>query len=605
MWEPLGRMRALWRARPARGEEARRPVAVVVRDIDMALAAGATMSARRDLAELRARGAISTQNARFVEFRALGREQRWAEIVASPTFPDLCHIRRPWDVTEVLAIAVHRALFREAVDAGDVDEALAGYRRRQSELDPLLRVRGPMRHAEALLAHAVRLVAHGGNRSAVMALEKALSAAEDRDWLHQLAQRAIPDAPEPSHTPRDLLDAGDFELALSAACAGGSVEDVRVALLAAYEIGGLDAAVAAVELWNSVPADVHDRAADRRLVRDAQATVSALAGGDRGAVTTWSDWFEYVERDPDWAAAAAVARCGELEFDAGDVLDPDAATRLSAAIARLAESDTRPVILDALPNLLRWVHNHDVSTAAATTLYRGVLESLALSEGWESGVLDVVADVLERLLEAGLAKADYGEVLETISLVWGRMVSRSHAAWLIDVLEMLERHPGDRSQLTAMAAEALQRLRALGDLPPIVLDAARTTATALGLAQVLPALPEGAGAGVLDAATFDGTKVGLYSLTPQVLTRAKQLLERSMPGLEVVTNGDHVATPALTQMARTVDILVVAIGSAKHAATDAINAARPPDQATLRDAFKGSTRMVQAVLAELEARMPV
>lgn len=605
VWEPLSRLRALWRNRPTRGTEARRPVSVVVRDIDMALAAGATASARRDLAELRARGAISAQNARFVEVRALAREQRWAEIVASPWFPDLCRIRRPWDITEALAAAVQRTLFREATAASDVDEALAAYQRRQRELDPLLRVRGPMRRVEALLAHAVHLVAQAGARSAVLALEGALEAPEDRLWLHRLADRAMPDEPGPAKTPRYLLDAGDFEPALAAACVGRSVDDVRVALLAAYEIGALEAAAAAIALWNEVQEDVRDQAVDRRVIRDAYATVAALAGGDGGAVTTWGEWFARVERDPQWVAAAAVARCGELEFEARDVLDVDAAGRLSAAIARLAESEARPVVLDALPKLLRWVHAQDSGTTAATTLYHGVLESLALSEGWESATLDVVADVLERLLDTGLGAAAYSDVLETVGLVWGRMVSRIHAPWFVDVLEVLERHPGDRARLTAMAAEGLQRLRALGDLSPMVFDGARASAAALGLQDVLPAPQQDDGAAVLDVAALTGTTVGLYSLTPQVLTRAKQRLESLLPGIAVVTNDDHVATPALTQMARTVDVLVVAIGSAKHAATDAINAARPSNRTTLRDAFKGSTRMVQAVLDELEGRVPV
>ena len=92
-----------------------------------------------------------------------------------------------------------------------------------------------------------------------------------------------------------------------------------------------------------------------------------------------------------------------------------------------------------------------------------------------------------------------------------------------------------------------------------------------------------------------GAIVGIYSLSPQVAARARQRLLAQHPELEVVHREDKVASEGLLSMARSADLLVVAIGSAKHSATDAINAHRPGSLPTLRHAFTGSTRIVEAV----------
>jgi hypothetical protein len=92
-----------------------------------------------------------------------------------------------------------------------------------------------------------------------------------------------------------------------------------------------------------------------------------------------------------------------------------------------------------------------------------------------------------------------------------------------------------------------------------------------------------------------GRVVGIYSLSPQVAARARDRLEQRHPELEVVHREDKVASEGLLSMVRGVDLLVVAIGSAKHAATDAIDAHRPESRPTLRHSFRGSTRIVEAV----------
>jgi hypothetical protein len=60
-----------------------------------------------------------------------------------------------------------------------------------------------------------------------------------------------------------------------------------------------------------------------------------------------------------------------------------------------------------------------------------------------------------------------------------------------------------------------------------------------------------------------------------------------------------VATDRLGNLAHTADVFVVATRSAKHSATNHIQAQRPPHLPTVFAGGKGSTSLIRAVLAHV------
>lgn len=95
-----------------------------------------------------------------------------------------------------------------------------------------------------------------------------------------------------------------------------------------------------------------------------------------------------------------------------------------------------------------------------------------------------------------------------------------------------------------------------------------------------------------------GTVVALYSLMEQAADRAAGILRRRHPGLEVLILSDHVASDRLRSIARSADLLVVVDRAAKHAATEALKAARGSGL-TRYAAGKGATSLVEATEAGL------
>lgn len=594
MWDPLQRLRTAWAQRPPRRFTVRRPVMAIVREIDLALAAGASAQALDDLAELRLRGAISVQNARFIEIRALAAATRWRDVVSHRDFADLCRIRRPWDVTEALAAAVSNTWFRKAEESQDVDGAISAYRQHEAELDQLLRAQGLLRSADALKAVAVRHAAQRAPRASFAPLIERLKGASDRAWAELLSGRAA-EVSEKLVTSRDALDAGDFDSALRLAIAtGAGVDAARTVLISAYELGSLDAARRAVSYWRELSDALQSEVLSRRASRDVFGELVALTGeqSQDHQVDSWADWMARVLNDTSWPAAAAVARCGELEFEATPVDRASDFAQLSERILAVADSPQRAVLLDGLPSLMRWLERQQLAPSITTPLQISILEALALMPGWDAAGLEVTADLVHRILEDGLEPETYSDVLDTVDLIWERMASRRHAGWFADLVEELEFHPGERTRLISTVVAGLARLDTKS-LSRDVREGISLTLTNLGVPEALP--PPPAPDQTESLSDLTGKTVGIYSLSPQVLIRVKDRLQRSYPALTIVTNSDHVATDALTSMAVSVELMIVALGSAKHAATGAIDAHRPDSLATRRHAFRGSTRIIEAV----------
>ena len=128
-------------------------------------------------------------------------------------------------------------------------------------------------------------------------------------------------------------------------------------------------------------------------------------------------------------------------------------------------------------------------------------------------------------------------------------------------------------------------------------DGLRASLAAVGADGLVAAVPESE-VGDDDATGPDlaGRTVGVYTLTPQVGVRAKQVIEARFPGVRVEVDSSHVSTPALEHLAATADFLIVSIRSAKHAATDAIDRCRPRELPTIIPGGRGSSRMVEALL---------
>jgi hypothetical protein len=611
-WAALRLMRAVWAQRPEHGAAPVRTGATLVREFELAIAAGETRVSDEALAELRSRGLLGAENLRFLEIRQWGAEGRWRDIARAGDLADLIRIRRPWLVTEDILTALYRARIADAEAAQDPDVAVGSLRALDEDYPELLRTRGPLRSRDVVKLAAVRFAAADPPDSARLeALRDADSlTGSDRAWIATLLSHVRPPGARsaPEVTARDLLRAGDVDGAYAQATHDvPGVSRAELLIECAFELQTLEAAGLALDALDALTDTDRGSLLERRLVAVAIEQLRALAEpSDSGSPATprsWSEWFARLRADDSWRAAEAVAVCGELEYEAADVVDAGGADALAEAITAAADSNRRSTVREALPHIIGWMDRQGFDGTTARPIHGAILTVLALDTAWGEAALEVAYNSAEALLAAGLDVAAYGELLEQLSLIWDRMAARRHVSWLADILELLELFPGPREPLVRFAAGAVGPVQAaIARVSPATREGLRVTLAGIGAEELVGGLADTASGGTTDepaGPALAGRTVGIYTLTPQVGVRAKQAIEGRFPGVRVEVDSSHVSTPALEHLASTADILIVSIRSAKHAATDAIDRCRPRHLPTIVPGGRGSSRMVEALLGAL------
>lgn len=505
---------------------------------------------------------------------------------------------------------VHLAPFEQA---GDVAGAVAAAAALADELPGLLASRGPLRSPEVVKAFALRAATPQQIDRARLSQLRALPGlpADARAWVEAIDAAIERSAP----LQRDVhtaLRAGDRDTAFALALeAPQSPERAAVLLECAFELQTLVAARAAQAALDALPAADRHALMKRRLLAHAAAGLRELVEPSaveavEEAPRTWHAWFERLLEDPGWNAAEAVAACGELEYAAGDLQDREAADRLAALLLAAAACDRAPSFRLALPRVVAWLDRQDADATVSQPVHLAILTALARDEAWGSTALEAAYNATEALLSSGLDQVGYANLLEQLMSLWQRVASSAHIAWLADLFELLELHPGPRKPVAGFMSAALVPVAMFaGRMAPTAVEALERSCAGVGAPEAAAALarrwlpePENDAAGteVLPDA-LAGRLVGIYTLTPQVAARASDAIERRFPGVRVEVDASRVDTPALAHLAASADYLVVSVRSAKHAATDAIERHRPPHLPTLVPRGRGSARIVEALLA--------
>ena len=102
--------------------------------------------------------------------------------------------------------------------------------------------------------------------------------------------------------------------------------------------------------------------------------------------------------------------------------------------------------------------------------------------------------------------------------------------------------------------------------------------------------------------TLGGLKVALYSLRETALRRARQVLSELCPGASIDVYSDKVGGgSSLGAAAARADLFVIAVGAAKHAATEFISARRSAGQATVYARGQGTAGLLAAVRSFAES----
>jgi hypothetical protein len=619
LWSALERMRRVWDRRPFRPEIRHRGPARLLRDFDNSLATRNRPAADAVLRELAAGGHFDALNLAFLKVRLLGSLEAWHELLSIQELRDLLTVRRPRVVTSYLLQAVYEHEFRVFEAAGDARAAGERFREFvQAAYPTLWEIRTGFTAPSALKLLLLASVA--GSNPDALARDHLLDAcqslgAQDAEWIRAVASLLTDQAPPPVLTVEEAERAwieGDCDRAWQIACQlSPSIRGGSILVQSARVLDSLQTKRQALERLQAFPEEIRKGILARRPARLAwehlETPVPPEATGPPPAPallspTSWNDWFDALAIASDKQHLVRVAREGEHQWNPNDILTTtDGVNRIVAAFGRNKTAEEESALMAALPVLFRALRRIDPGEQAGLRPIYLTLRERLICQGEEVSLQDAHLhnEILRTLLSLGVSTKEYGTFLEEIVGIWtSKLQSSMFAEWALDLLDILVDAPALERQarecVFVQVQDSIQRNgRRLG----------------IGIMELFNALCREAGVehcavpvkpdtvqhkGGLD--WLAGKTVLLYSLQSEVLARVKRMLLAEVGDLTVHTSDDHAGTDRLRNSTRQSDLVVLATGAAKHAATDFIERNKRADAVRIFAQGKGTMGMWRTIL---------
>lgn len=599
----LLRMCELLDSRPPATLDLQRPVSHVLDDLDHSLASRDEELATRLIAELERFESLSASNILFLRIRLLRAFDRFQEILEHRDIAQLLDIRRPPGVTLAVLNAVYEVHLRIAFEAGANDDVRRQF---QAEASRFSEAWSAAPDPDSLGSAIVLALASTGReppqserlgrlRAWVQVAHPHAVASFDQLVGHIAELLPTAAKPQPSLVEAtQLFLGGDPVGALSMlGQLERSLASVRLALIAADQVGSLDAAGIADAMFRGLPESDRARLSNSAPYQAARGRLEVLLMHERGQPPR--DWIEWVRRlaaDPMWREAVDFARLGVEEWKAAPLGD------LVSAVTKL--DDAASVSLRASAGHLLRAHPVQAADAAGIELASYLVLLLSIAGQLSEAERLSFAVLIEAILESDAAPRLYGETLAAVQAAFHANHSPYVCDWILEVLQILVDLPCPQDQLNQrmqIASEAFALLIPMSNALDTVM---RATLSEIGGTLGI-SVPEGLTrpnkARSDDSEAFQWLRnrsVGIYSLMPGAARRAAVILRRLVPDITVTLNEDHVATRPLLDLASNSDVMVVVTGSAKHAATGAIATARR-GRLTIECGSRGTSGLLRAL----------
>ena len=617
----LQRLQQVWCLRPPLPATVFRTTEALLREFFSALVNQGEMRAVGWLGELRAGGRLSAENLVFLEIQRLAAFRRWHELAALPQVAWLTSMRRPRRITALLIEALWQTEFADFVVRGDASGALVRFR---SDFYPryknLLRTRGSLNTAPVALTFLLAAVAvDPPRREQIPVLLEILTATPHQSFAETLAALVPADAlrtPEdrietPLQRARAAFQQGDYDaVLLHLRQAPPNPEAFLLLLECAAESQSVDDARAASDCFAKLSPQEQERALSINRRRRAWEDIQRLLTSATAATPKdWEGWLDSLDTHTDYSRLLPLAQQASVDWPLANYSnDPQRVRLLSGRLMADRDEEAQHVLRLAFPHLLGYFLADRRGSLAFLNLYRDLLLLLGVSERFTAEDWSTCQTLLLAILDAGADATVYGETVGALKEFWVRYGSSAQFDWALDILDLLVANPVlvVRSRDAFFDAVRDKLSRDYRRVRPEHWEAFRWLAADLDRTADYEALqpPETEATAPTQnqfAENLSGKMMAIYTLTEAVGARAKALLERLFPKLDVRLNHDYGGTDKLKSLAREADYFVVATRSATHAATDFLKSHRPNGKSSLiYPAGKGSSSIVSAVLSAIQ-----
>ncbi|MBB4423898.1 hypothetical protein GGD66_002442 [Bradyrhizobium sp. CIR48] len=601
--------------RPLTVRQTVRPIGSIRADFDRALLAQDESRAELMIAELRGTGRLNEENMRYLDVRLKAGLGYWPQIARDhwlvSTMSDLA---LPPQVLADIIEALYRTYIEEVEPGGSLAQVLQAFELHIAGRYPRLfasrrGIRTPRIIKAFLLYESLQ------TRPDINILHNLSSLLPDTDregvWAQALssASEAPADTGISEANAEEAFDDAQYDRAFEFFLALPlSRKSVSRLLFCVSFIDTEDAKSRLLSVIDAAPAIVGDLApAVRAKLETLRSSKSQTAAADERPIS-WMRWAKQIASGRDLEAAELQARDAVSRWDIAPFRENE---KLSNAFAELiggASGDAAVLVRRSVPDLMAaFFSEESTPTPALRSIANILFLFIAMEEVLSRTDLDLLAQLLGRLLEMGLSDADYQSLIGDLEDVQRRVGSYAHLPWSLDICEALAIAPSPSAsarearlrffvQVLAQARGFSHRLRPQDLLPmeflakdygieTATLDALRRSSETQEVASRPPDLA--------------GKTLGIYTLSESAGSRAKDALQRMFPGCRVEVNSDLVCTPRLTNLAKASDMFVFAWKSSSHQAFYCVKDALPKGE-PIWAVGKGTASILRAVLDNLD-----
>ncbi|KRB47073.1 hypothetical protein ASD90_01430 [Terrabacter sp. Root181] len=576
-----------------------RPLGRILRDFELALTGRHHQHAVEALAEIERNRQLTASNLLFLRFRLVATFETTQNATNFPDLATLIAIRRPRAVTVALQRLMFDAYLVVDNQALPVDQAIERFKIEVSQrYGALFTVLSPTDDPSAarlqMLAASTAEIPNEGYAEDVLSRPWSL---EVSAWLQAVWARRRQE-PQPQRTALQVYQLGDLDAAFTAALtdAPGLVR-TKIVVITAVSIGTQDAAIAAVEAFDTLPEDEQADLLNDALVRLA---LHELRGRTRFLPGNWTEWFQRLEGDPNRETIELLDEA--LAGWQATVLDSDQAVRaLSDLFLATRGPAQMTLVADAVPRALAYSQRSGASGARLAPLHNALLAVLTYESDLTATDLGAISDLASTVLNTGMETAQYKQLLLDLLDVWTRVKSWRRCDWAADILDAALASPApDPVSRDAFVIELYSQLTAYADR---VSEAQRVLLRLLGREASQPIevwhakFDDNAEDPPSEAPTLDGLAIGIYTLDEGAAAKARSWILEIAPSAKVVLNHEHDASERLTAMVRGSDIVVIGWATAKHAATNHIRDIRRGGTIVAMAEGRGATGLLRAVMS--------
>jgi len=276
-------------------------------------------------------------------------------------------------------------------------------------------------------------------------------------------------------------------------------------------------------------------------------------------IESWHDWFCGKEK----ALSVSYEYFREWPIECFDGL---------AVLTAIEETSDADVIRNVLPHFLKWIDDNLIKPSAS--LWVVLLELIAMDENKSIITIEILHELAERCLTSDHSKDEYVRVVDGLSICLEDGLTLHTLSKFIDVFDLLYQHTSLKSQNLAVTFRDTMVVFGCHNWGKYTVSQRVIFSEMHYLLlsyEFSPPKCELEHEQKVDLTDIQGV-VGIYSLSESALMRAKGVITKYCPKMQIILNSDKTNTSALTNMVKKSDRILFCDRSAAHQAYFAIKA---------------------------------